>query len=829
VATDAAIKILLVEDNPGDARLVEILLSEVAAPRLGITHVKRLDEAIKHLSVAEFDVILLDLSLPDSSGLETVSRTRAAATRTPMVVLSGRDDEETALRALQRGAQDYLVKGRGSGDTIARVIRYSIERKNAQEALRRSEELYRTVVAQAAENIFLVDVKTKRILEANAAFYASLGYSPEELKAMTLYDIVAHDRQSVDRNIERILQEGQHSIGERKYRRKDGTLMDVEVSTSTVPYGGGEAMCIVTHDVTERKRAGEALRFLAEASAELSSSLDYRATLVGVARLAVPHLADWCAVDILEDDGSVHRLAVEHADQAKVARAHELQHRYPPVPNAPRGVPQVLRSGRSEFYPEIPDEMLVAAARDEEHLRMLRELGFSSAMIVPLVARERALGAITFVSAESGRRYEEADLELAEELARSATLAVDNARLYDEAQKEIAERQHMERNLRQSLGVLLALREAGQVLGSTLESEEIVSRLLEIMRAVSNLTAAVISVQDDEEGVHIWRSAGLQGLWRRARFAPEAAAARQAVLDSGERRLFTLPRPELGAERLVGLCLPLRSKDRVLGVLEAYGPESLAESDTVDILGSLSSQAASALENAQLYEELGEREHRLQDLVGKLLRAQEEERRLVAYEVHDGLAQVATAAHQHLQAFAERHTPDAEEGRRDLERILRLVRATVSDARRIIADLRPTALDDLGLAATISQEVERLREDGYRVDYQDELGEERLPVAAETAFFRVAQEALTNVRKHAQTQRVRIELRRREDEVRLEVQDYGRGFDPTAASVESGPGARVGLAGMRERVSMLGGRLEIHSQPDGGTSVVATVYLTQVP
>jgi signal transduction histidine kinase len=349
------------------------------------------------------------------------------------------------------------------------------------------------------------------------------------------------------------------------------------------------------------------------------------------------------------------------------------------------------------------------------------------------------------------------------------------------------------------------------------------------MRAVSNLTAAVISVQDDEEGVHIWRSAGLQGLWRRARFAPEAAAARQAVLDSGERRLFTLPRPELGAERLVGLCLPLRSKDRVLGVLEAYGPESLAESDTVDILGSLSSQAASALENAQLYEELGEREHRLRDLVGKLLRAQEEERRLVAYEVHDGLAQVATAAHQHLQAFAERHTPDAEEGRRDLERILRLVRATVSDARRIIADLRPTALDDLGLAATISQEVERLREDGYRVDYQDELGEERLPVAAETAFFRVAQEALTNVRKHAQTQRVRIELRRREDEVRLEVQDYGRGFDPTAASVESGPGARVGLAGMRERVSMLGGRLEIHSQPDGGTSVVATVYLTQVP
>jgi signal transduction histidine kinase len=374
--------------------------------------------------------------------------------------------------------------------------------------------------------------------------------------------------------------------------------------------------------------------------------------------------------------------------------------------------------------------------------------------------------------------------------------------------------------------VLLALREAGQVLSSTLESEEIVSRLLEIMRGVSNLTAAVISVHDDAEDVHIWRSVGLQGLWRRARFAPEAAAARRAALEHGEQRLFRLQHPELRSEHLVGLCLPLRSRDRLLGVLEAYGPESLAERDSVDILASLASQAASALENAQLYEKLEEREQRLQELVGKLLRTQEEERRRVAYEVHDGLAQIAAGAHQHLQAFAERYAPDAEKGRSDLERILRLVRATVSDARRIIADLRPTVLDDLGLAATIFQLVERLREDGYQVDYQEGLGEERLPNKAEIALFRVVQEALTNVRKHAQTKQVRIELRRREDEVRVEVQDYGRGFDPTAAPIESGPGERVGLAGMRERIGMLGGEFEVQSEPEGGTCVVAAVPLT---
>jgi diguanylate cyclase (GGDEF)-like protein/PAS domain S-box-containing protein len=134
------------------------------------------------------------------------------------------------------------------------------QRKEAEEALRQSEELYRTVMEQAAENIFLVDVETKRILEANAALHRSLGYALEELKDMTLYDIVAHDQQSVDRNIRHILAEGRHLIGERRYRRKDGSFVDVEVSASAISYGGGEAMCIVAHDITERKKAEEALR-----------------------------------------------------------------------------------------------------------------------------------------------------------------------------------------------------------------------------------------------------------------------------------------------------------------------------------------------------------------------------------------------------------------------------------------------------------------------------------------------------------------------------------------------------------------------------------------
>jgi PAS domain S-box-containing protein len=139
------------------------------------------------------------------------------------------------------------------------------ERKHQEEALRQSEALYRTVVEQAEENIFLVDAESRRVLDANDALLRSLGYTEDELIEMTLYDIVAHEQESVDLNIERIMEEGHRSLGERRYRRKDGTLADVEVNVSAVPYNGEKAMCIVAHDVTERKRTERMLEEIREA------------------------------------------------------------------------------------------------------------------------------------------------------------------------------------------------------------------------------------------------------------------------------------------------------------------------------------------------------------------------------------------------------------------------------------------------------------------------------------------------------------------------------------------------------------------------------------
>ena len=225
---------------------------------------------------------------------------------------------------------------------------------------------------------------------------------------------------------------------------------------------------------------------------------------------------------------------------------------------------------------------------------------------------------------------------------------------------------------------------------------------------------------------------------------------------------------------------------------------------------------------------LAERESQLAVLVGRLVAAQEEERRRVAYEIHDGLTQVAIAAHQHLQIFADDHPPGSRVEPGELDRALSLAQRVVREARHVIEGLRPAALDDFGLAAALRLMVEELREEGWEVAYEEDLGAERLGAEAETGLYRVAQEAISNARKHAGVREVRLGLALGKRKVRMEVEDRGRGFDPRAVPKNGGPGERVGLAGMRERIALLGGELTIASTPGNGTCVAAEVPL-EVP
>ena len=192
-----------------------------------------------------------------------------------------------------------------------------------------------------------------------------------------------------------------------------------------------------------RARAEAAERrssFLAKASGVLASSLDYRATLASVARLAVPEMGDWCIVDVADAEGRLQRLAVHHADPSKVEVVRALWELYPEVPNQPYGPGKVFETGEAEVAAEITDEMVHSFARDEPHYAILRDLGFKSYISLPLSVRGRTIGVLTFAASESDTRYGEEDLEFGRQLARRASLAIDNARLYREAREAVGAR-----------------------------------------------------------------------------------------------------------------------------------------------------------------------------------------------------------------------------------------------------------------------------------------------------------------------------------------------------------------------------------------------------
>jgi serine phosphatase RsbU (regulator of sigma subunit)/PAS domain-containing protein len=285
-----------------------------------------------------------------------------------------------------------------------------------------------------------------------------LGFVDNDLRYVRVNDAFAgfSDRPAAE-HIGRTAREAlEAELGERvaelheRVLESEEPLLDVELtdarrswSASYTPVHGLDdqviGLGIVLVDVTERRRLLEVERdarrradFLARAGAILEESLVYEDTLGNVARIAVPDIADWCSVSILDRDGVLVEVARHHTDTAKLAIARELTERFPTPMNAPGGPPKVSRTGTTEFIPEITDEMLEAGIPDVEHRELVRALGLRSVIIAPLHARGRTFGTFTLAHAESGRRFDAADIQLAEEFAHRAGQAIENARLYTE-------------------------------------------------------------------------------------------------------------------------------------------------------------------------------------------------------------------------------------------------------------------------------------------------------------------------------------------------------------------------------------------------------------
>ena len=263
------------------------------------------------------------------------------------------------------------------------------------------------------------------------------GYAAAEVLGQSIRLVIPEDRrEEASEVLERI------KLGERVEHfetlrcRKDGTRFPVSLMVSPILYDGGTVIGAskIARDISEQKRASQRAAFLAEVGAVLGGSLEYLTTLKTVADLAVPSIADWCAVDILTDERKLERLAVAHVDPAKIDLARTIRSRYED-PNSPYSAPSVVRTGTPAMLREVSDDMIAASAKgDQERIALVRSLGLRSYMIVPLTTRGRTLGALTLATAESGRLYTEDDFRFAQDVAFRAALAVDNARAYNDAQ-----------------------------------------------------------------------------------------------------------------------------------------------------------------------------------------------------------------------------------------------------------------------------------------------------------------------------------------------------------------------------------------------------------
>ncbi|HEY8583727.1 MAG TPA: PAS domain-containing protein, partial [Capillimicrobium sp.] len=289
--------------------------------------------------------------------------------------------------------------------------------------------------------------------------------------AVWLRSLHPDDRGWVDAAIQDALADGEGYVLEFRVCTDEGEERWLHARGHVLrhPDGRPRAVAGLSTDITERKRREVAAQLLARAGLALAESLDAETTLQQIAELAVPTLADWCAVHVPGEDGSPTRVAVAQADPTRVAWAHSVEDR----PQSGRGPQEVLRTGRSELHPSIDDAWLRETAVDGEHLALLRELDLSAVMVVPITARGRTLGAITFAQAESHRTYDEHDLQLGEELGRRAGLAMDNATLH-RAEREANRRL---RDLQAVTDVALTHLELDALLSELLE------RLGDVLRA----------------------------------------------------------------------------------------------------------------------------------------------------------------------------------------------------------------------------------------------------------------------------------------------------------------------------------------------------------
>ncbi len=801
------VRILLVEDSPGFARLIQEMLAEADRGKASLERVPRLSEALERLRQGGVDLVLLDLGLPDSQGLNTFIQAQTKFPEIPFVILTGLDNEELALTAVRQGAQDYLVKDETDTAALLRSIRYAAERKKAQEALRRaydqleqrvkertaeleqanrqlheeikrrteteaalqaSENRYRAIFENTGTATIIVDTEG-RICLANTEFENLAGCPREELQGKKSIDefVVPGDREKVRHY--RQMRFRQPSLAPRNYEfrwqgRPQEKPKDILVTASLIP--GTQLTVGSLLDITDRKQADKALR-LAHDNLELKVAMR-------TAELAKANAE-------LQQE-------VEERKRAETATEAERQRLFTLLD----GLPAFVYVKSPDYYVHFANRQfqeMFGAPRGKHCYEVIHGLQEPC----PSCPQDEVLKTHTpnrldWTSTALNRTFQVHNYPFADSdgSSRVLTLGID-----------ITDRKRAEGALRESLELFRAIFE-GASIGIGLA--DLRGRLLTTNRAFKEM----LGYRTEEIFAKTFTE------FTHPEDLPKSMELFQE-LTAGKRDRYQIEK------RFI------RKEGDAIWVRVAF---SLAKGLTGEPLYAIG-MVENITKRKQAEARLRESEQNLRYLAAQLLTAQERERQRIAMDLHDDLGQSLMVLKMQLRTIEREMAPELALLREQIAEQAVYVDAIVDSVRRLSRDLRPTILEDLGLTAALKRLFEDFSKHHHlELSVQLEDVGNLIPPEAHINIYRVFQESLTNIAKYAQATRVAITVEKNQGSVAFAIQDDGKGFD--LDRVRSGDPARrgLGLAAMEERIHMLKGSFAIQSNEGQGTRICFTIPTT---
>lgn len=916
--------ILLVEDNAGDARLLRELLSQAGAGRFKLIHADRLASALTELSQTGIDVILLDLSLPDSHGTETLARVLAASNGIPIVVMTSLDDEELGLQLIQAGAQDYLVKGQVTAPLLTRALRYAIERKRLESELREKSRLLQSVLDSMADGVVMAD-QVGMFQVWNPAAERIVGAGPANVgigQWSDHYGLFLPDKTTLyppdDLPLARAVR-GESVANVLVFLRRPDQAEGIWLSVNARPLrdengriNGGVA---VFRDITVAKRMEEALR---ETEERFRTIMDHSPALIFIKDLEGRYLQVNRRLETLlhlpygsllgktdEEIFPPAQAAAYRANDRRVLEAgapmeFEEAAAHPDGPQTFLVVkfPLFDAQGRCYALCGIATDITDRKREEEERQKLAKDrLLLLESTGEGIYGMDRQ-GRCTFVNRAAARMlgYQASEV-LGQEMhqlihhsfADGSALPRARCRIYEafisgqgcQVEDEVfwrkdgtsfpvsyssfpvleqgeitgavvnfvdcTARKRLEEERSQRAARLLQQQSA--LIGLTQSRLFQSSPLMATLQHITEVAAKTLAVErisvwrytDDRTAIQcvdlyiLSRNRHLSEVTLQVASCPTyfQALATSHIIAADDAQRDERTAELAGYLSKIGISsmmdVPIYLFGRLEGVIchEQVGPPRRWTDDEQMFAVAMSNLIALAYEQwerRRAEEQLQQSQDRLRNLTARLESVQEEERTRIAREVHDELGQALTAVKLELSRLRDQ-LPQAPLSLVDtLQSIYALVDTTIQSVRRIATELRPVVLDQLGLVPAIEWQAREFQSrTAIQCTLDIYLRSVSLSQAGSTAMFRIFQEILTNVARHARASAVNINLQEQAGALVLEVRDNGRGVTDAELSNPKS----LGLVGMRERALLLGGETTIKGTPGKGTTVKVRIPLDE--